>query len=267
MPNARDLGLILRRFPYGESSLVLHVLTREHGRLHVLAKGAYRPTSRYYAALDLFDTLALEWSARPGAELVQLVAAEIELRRARISHDLDAFSAGVTALDLAALGSHEGHANPELFATLSHALDRLAARTAPAAALVEFELAFLHNLGLAPALTACASCGGAAPPLEQEPDDEARAAFSASSGGRLCSGCAIAARAAGRRVGTLPAAVLERADAILARRVDAATLAAFELERVRDFVARFLEVHLESRPSSYQRFLAAHNRNARSRTP
>ena len=45
------------------------------------------------------------------------------------------------------------------------------------------------------------------------------------------------------------------------------TAGAAELERVRDFVARFLEVHLESRPSSYQRFLAAHNRNARTRTP
>ncbi|MCY3000400.1 MAG: DNA repair protein RecO [Planctomycetota bacterium] len=267
MPNQRDLGLILRRFPYGESSLVLHVLTREHGRVHVIAKGAYRPTSRYYAALDLFDTLELEWSARPGAELVQLVLAGIEIRRARISHDLGAFTAGVTALDLAALGSHEGHANAELFATLSTALDRLAAQVPPAAALVEFELAFLHNLGLAPALTACASCGGAAPPLEQEPDEPARAAFSASSGGRLCSGCAIVARAAGRRVGTLPASVLELGDAILARRVDAATLAEVELERVRDFVARFLEVHLESRPSSYQQFLAAHNRNARTRTP
>ena len=260
MPAVRDRALLLRRFPYGESSLVCHALSRAHGRVHLLAKGAYRPTSRFYAALDLFDTLELEWNATPGRELAVLAAGEIGTRRARIARDLESFRAGTTLLELAAFGAHEGHANPELFDLLEAGLDALAAGAPPTAALVEFELLFLHNLGLAPALAACASCGGAAPPLE--PGLAARVAFSATSGGRLCPACAIAARAAGRRVGTLPAPVLERADAILARRAAAATLDSDELERVRDFVARFLEVHLESRPASYRRFLSAPNRNA-----
>jgi hypothetical protein len=34
------------------------------------------------------------------------------------------------------------------------------------------------------------------------------------------------------------------------------------LERLRDFVARFVEFHLESRPRSYRGFLLAPNRNA-----
>jgi len=34
------------------------------------------------------------------------------------------------------------------------------------------------------------------------------------------------------------------------------------LERVHDFVARFLEFHLESRPKSLRAFLSASNRNA-----
>ena len=72
MPAVRDRALLLRRFPYGESSLVCHALSRTHGRVHLLAKGAYRPTSRFYAALDLFDTLELEWNATPGRELAVL---------------------------------------------------------------------------------------------------------------------------------------------------------------------------------------------------
>ena len=56
MPTVRDDALILRRFSFGETSLVVQVLTREHGRVHLIARGAYRPKSRYYAALDLFDT-------------------------------------------------------------------------------------------------------------------------------------------------------------------------------------------------------------------
>ncbi|MBM3990684.1 MAG: DNA repair protein RecO [Planctomycetes bacterium] len=261
MPAVRDRALLLRRFPYGESSLVCHALSRTHGRVHLLAKGAYRPTSRFYAALDLFDTLELEWNSAPGRELALLAAGEIETRRARIAQDLEAFHAATTLLELAGFGAHEGHANPELFDLLATGLDALARGVVPDAAAVEFELGLLHNLGLAPALAACASCGGAAPPLE--PGPAARVAFSAGSGGRLCSACADAARAAGRRVGTLPSAVLERAVEILARRVSACALDPDELERVRDFVARFLEVHLESRPASYRRFLSAPNRNAR----
>ena len=52
----RDHAVLLRRHPYGESSLVVHVLTREHGRVALLAKGAYRPTSRYFGVLDFGAT-------------------------------------------------------------------------------------------------------------------------------------------------------------------------------------------------------------------
>ena len=55
MPASEDNALLLRRFPYGESSLVVHALTRAHGRVALLARGAYRPKSAYCGVLDLFD--------------------------------------------------------------------------------------------------------------------------------------------------------------------------------------------------------------------
>ncbi len=266
MPALRDEALILRRFPYGESSLVLHALTRAHGRVHLLAKGAYRPTSRFYAALDVFDTLEITWSHAAGRELQVVQEATIAARRHRIARALPAYRAGLTVLELAGLGALEGHDAAELFDAAVSALDLLGAADehdlgAVTAALVEFELRFLQNLGLAPALAACASCGGAAPPLDSGADGEPRAAFSAGAGGRLCRACALQARAVGRRVGTLPVRVLDRALAILERRADEVPRDADELELVRDAVARFLEYHLEGRPKSYRSFLAVPNRN------
>lgn len=261
MTGVRDRALVLRRFPYGESSLVCHVLTREHGRVHWLAKGAYRATSRYFAVLDFFDTLDATWIHQPERELQSLQSAGIEVRRARVARDLAAYFAGLTMLELAQLGSSDGQGDPRLFEITEAGLDQLCDGVAADAALVEFELAFLHNLGVAPALGACASCGGSAPALESNPHEEPRAAFSSGAGGRLCRSCAVEARAAGRRVGTLPLAVLERAEQILSRRIRAASLGATELESTRDFVARFLEYQLEQRPASYRRFLAAPNRN------
>ena len=260
MTALRDRALLLRRFAYGESSLVLHALTREHGRVHLLAKGAYRPSSRFYAALDLFDTLELSWAHSPARELQVLQEGSIGVRRHRIALDLERYRAALTVLELAGIGALEGHAAPELFDSAAEALDALAGQGG-GAALVEFELRFLQNLGLAPALSACASCGGAAPPLESGDDGAPRAAFSAGSGGRLCRACAAQARALGRRVGTLPVHVMDSARALLERRVGEVPVDAAELELVRDAVARFVEYHLEGRPKSYRTFLAVPNRN------
>ena len=80
-----DRALVLSRHAFGESSLVVHVLTPGSGRVNVLAKGAYRPTSRYFAVLDRFDTLELEWSAAPRQELATLRRGDVLVRRAPIA--------------------------------------------------------------------------------------------------------------------------------------------------------------------------------------
>ncbi len=264
-----DEALILRRFPFGETSLVVHAATRSHGTVHLLAKGAYRPTSRYYAALDLFDTLEMDWQETAGRDLNNLHGATIAIRRHRLSHDLDRYRAALTVLELADLGSQEGPANAELFALSSTALDRLLLPGVAERALVEFELAFLHNLGLAPALLECATCAGPAPAAGVQ--GTRRVAFSAQGGGRLCARCADEARAHGRRVGTLPEDVLihaaRLAEAAVSRSHSDPTLPplveldARTLTLVRDALARFLEHQLQGRPKSYRTFLAAPQRN------
>ena len=67
-----ERALVLRRYPWGESSLVVHLLTPRRGRVHLAARGAFRPTARYFAALDIFATLEVEYSIRPRADLGNL---------------------------------------------------------------------------------------------------------------------------------------------------------------------------------------------------
>ncbi|MCK6447389.1 MAG: DNA repair protein RecO [Planctomycetes bacterium] len=247
-----DRALILRRFAYGETSLVVHVLSPSFGRVHLLAKGAYRPSSRYYAVLDLFDTLELEWSHAPGRELDTLRAGDLVRRRRGITDDLARYRAALAALELAALAAQEGQPLRGLFAALELALDRLAAGAfPPSLVLGGFELEFLAELGLAPALDRCAACGRSAPPATSP---RASSVFSPGAGGRLCRRCAEAARASGRRMFGVPTRTLELA-AELARGGPTALverISAQDLEKVRAFVVRFLEYHLESRPKSYR---------------
>lgn len=275
MPVLRDRALLLRRHPFGESSLVVHVATREHGRVHLLARGAYRPTSRYFAILDLFDELDLEWDHHPRRELANLRAGEIVRRRRRIPADLERYRAGTAMLELAELASRPGHPDRGLFGVLDGALEELQRNRLPAdRALVVFELCFLQNLGLDPALMRCAACGG---PAAAIPGDRRRVAFSAGAGGRLCRGCAEEARASGRRVGTMPMQVLEDANRMLLSsgrdgsgdadgpdgiRGFLGSLAQERVDRVRDFSGRFLDYHLETQPRTHRAFLSVPNRNA-----
>jgi DNA repair protein RecO (recombination protein O) len=267
VPTVLDEALLLRRSPFGESSLTVRVLTREHGLVSLMAKGAHRPTSRFFAVLDAFHTLELTWAHVASRDLQTLQAGRVLVLRRRIPRDLERYHLASTVLELAGLAARAGQPDGALFELCRRALDELDAGRLPAPlVLVVFELRFLQNLGLAPALEACAACGGPAETVTRD----GRVAFSAGAGGRLCLPCAEEARRSGRRVGTLPADVL----AVAARLVrDGAPTEARDApdseltERLRDFVGRFMDFHLETRPRTHHAFLSAPNRNAPRATP
>ncbi len=284
MTIVHDRALLFSRHPFGESSLVVHGLTAAHGRVHWIAKGVYRPTSRYFAMLDLFDTLELEWDANPRRELATLRAGRIVRRRRGLTSDLSAYQSGLSVLELIGLVSHPSQSDAALFALCEQALDELdVLRVRADLTLVVFELALLQNLGLAPALETCAACGGAAPPVRSSAQSSAqsaaaaavesgqqRVAFSAGAGGRLCRRCAQEARAHGRRVGTLPMQVLDDARERIRAGFDhesslsqeSKALSQDRVDRVRDFVERFMDYHLERQPRTHAAFLSTPNRNA-----
>lgn len=64
MSEVRDRGLLLRRIAYGESSLIVHMLSDEHGRIALMAKGARRAKSPFRATLAPLHRLTITW--RPG---------------------------------------------------------------------------------------------------------------------------------------------------------------------------------------------------------
>lgn len=247
-----ERALVLRRFRYGESSLVAHLLTPGQGRVAVLAKGAYRLKSGFFGVLDLFDTLRVGFRAQ-GGELGLVASASIERRRRGVTRSLAAYRAALCVLEVAGMGARAGTGEPELFALAEGALDLLdLGRTPPALVRAAFDLAFLEQAGLAPALEACASCG--APPARG--GRAASVPFSVSGGGRLCERCADEARARGRRIETVPLQQLRIASSLMAApaaglervRLEEATLA-----RLLAFVERFLEYHLETRPRAWER--------------
>lgn len=70
-----DKAFILHHRPYGESSLLLDILSEQNGRLSLLAKGARRKRSELKGILQPFTPLFLRYSQRISS-LKTLLAAE-----------------------------------------------------------------------------------------------------------------------------------------------------------------------------------------------
>ena len=69
-----DLAFVLHTIAWRETSLIVEVFTREHGRLGLIAKGARRPRSALRGLLQPFQPLTVRWSGK--SELRNLLAAE-----------------------------------------------------------------------------------------------------------------------------------------------------------------------------------------------
>jgi DNA repair protein RecO (recombination protein O) len=71
---ALEPSFVLHSRPYRESSALLEVLSRQHGRIGLIARGARGARSRWKNLLQPFRPLLLSWSQR--GELGTLTAAE-----------------------------------------------------------------------------------------------------------------------------------------------------------------------------------------------
>lgn len=174
-------AIALRRYDFSETSQVLHLYTRDHGKVHCIAKGAKRNRSAFRGPFDvmvLYDVIRLE--KQPGA-LDLLTAAEPVRDFREIRADYARFAAASYACDLVDEFTLEGQPQPELFDLLRATLEGLAGGTPVAEAAFLFEGGLLRILGHAPRVGECGSCRRKLTGPE--------AYFSARDGGAVCVRC------------------------------------------------------------------------------
>ncbi|MCW5626173.1 MAG: DNA repair protein RecO, partial [Burkholderiales bacterium] len=63
-------AFVLHGYPWKETSLLVELFTRTHGRLAVVAKGARRPHSQLRGLLMAFQPLLVTWSGRGEVKLL-----------------------------------------------------------------------------------------------------------------------------------------------------------------------------------------------------
>ena len=156
-----DPAFVLHARPWRESSLLVEVFAREHGRLGLVARGARRPRSRMRGLLQPFIPLLLSWRGR--GELATLAGAEAE--GAVLPPSGSTAIVGFYLNELLMRFLHRHDPEPALFDHYRAALDTIANEDDPEPVLRIFEKRLLEAMGYALELEREADSG-----LAIEPD-------------------------------------------------------------------------------------------------
>ncbi len=141
----QEPGYILHHRPFRDSSQILDIVTRDHGKIAVVARGSRSRKSRLAGVLRPFLPLKVSWVAK--TDLGTLTGAESNGRPAGIAGDAVFSAFYVNELLLHFL--HRYDPQPEIFRLYEEIIKALANTDNVAASLRSFELKFLSLLGYA----------------------------------------------------------------------------------------------------------------------
>ena len=147
---SNEPAYVLHRYDWSESSLILDVFTRHHGRVALVARGAKRPSSSFRPILLPLQPLHLAFGG--DAEIRNLKSAEWQGGHVMPSGDALLSGYYLNELLMRLLAREDPH--PTLFEAYAATVQLLASQNADMLqlALRAFELRLLRDIGLLPLL-------------------------------------------------------------------------------------------------------------------
>ena len=176
---ARTIAIPLSCYPYSSTSRIVHWLTRHHGKVSTLLKGALRPKSPFLGEYDLFSTSELLYYEKRVHALHTAKECAMLHRRDNFRTDWRAMKAVSYLSALFERTTPDASPQPGLFELYEELLDLAETYGDRPQFLVWAELRFCDHQGHAPNLKACVLC-----------DSSSRLRFCASQGGVVCADCA-----------------------------------------------------------------------------
>lgn len=173
-------AVVLRSIRYGEADRILHLYSRDRGRIGAIAKGVRRVKSRMGGRLEPLSRVELIMRQGRG-DLCTVTGADTVDAHPALRERRDSLERAVQAADAVLRLLDSSDPNPPAYNLLCRELqilDREPGAATRAQALA-FRMKLLLAAGFAPELAACATCG----------EREHLGAFSASAGGVVCPGC------------------------------------------------------------------------------
>lgn len=185
----KAVGFVLRSIDFGESDRIVTVLSREVGKISLLAKGARKTESRFGAALELLNLSEFIYYHREGLKF--LSQADILDAFPQLKGDYERLSTALRCARWIHRLLEEEHAEERIFSLFHQLLEVLKSQEGTAIYELAFKLKLLACLGLAPRLDRCTVCSR----LLNE-----QSWFSYEKGGMICQRCHAGKGAQGQGV-------------------------------------------------------------------
>jgi DNA repair protein RecO (recombination protein O) len=146
----RALGIILRVRPLTETSLIVQWLTRDHGRIATVAKGARRPKSPLAGKLDLYFLAEFSFHRSRRSELHTLREVALKDTHPDLRTNIDWLQQAAYAVATLELATETESPIPELFQLLEQWLRFLPGQPAQPQSVFAWEMKLLNASGLRP---------------------------------------------------------------------------------------------------------------------
>jgi DNA repair protein RecO (recombination protein O) len=134
---------VLHQYAYRDTSRIVEVMTRDHGRLTLFARGANGPKSTLRGVLRPFQRMLVSWSGK--GEACQLVSAEIEGPLTNLAPER--LMSGFYLNELLLKLTERCDPHPEIFLSYARCMQALCAGEIEEPALRRFEKRLLNDLG------------------------------------------------------------------------------------------------------------------------
>ena len=172
-------GLVIRQYPLGEADRIVTLLTRDLGKIRVVAKGVRRPKSKLGGQMELLSHVALDASV--GRDLDVVNEAQTVNRHQNLSQRLDRLSHAIYLCELLDGFTTEHSPNYPAYRLALDTMSRMDDVADPWLLVRHFEMRLLDESGFNPELTQCVECGAVLEPRDHR--------FNVSAGGVSCPSC------------------------------------------------------------------------------
>lgn len=184
MPIVTTRTVVLKTYPYSDTSKILRLMTRDHGPRSAIAKGARRPGSKFGGLIEPFAEGYATLYLRENRDLHTLSDFDLIRERQGLGVDLPRYAGAAVLCELVMRLAPERR-DDRLFKVLVSGLDALVDAGAADAEAVALRQIWrvVAALGFAPDLRRCVGCGAEV----EEGGGEVR--FDHGEGGLRCGAC------------------------------------------------------------------------------
>ncbi|MBI4342256.1 MAG: DNA repair protein RecO [Candidatus Omnitrophica bacterium] len=174
-------AIVLRRYPFRETSVTLTCLTDQFGKLKGLVKGLRTQPNRYRSAMEPLTVNRIVFYDTRTSQLHLISQCDLVDPLEAIQRDLDVARLAALCVEVVDAVVPLDEPQPQIYQLLKHTLERLAVGAGPLDTVrIHFVMRLLKLAGFHPQLNECAICSTHV---------HAAGYWSAREGGLLCPNC------------------------------------------------------------------------------